>query len=148
MAKSDSKEDMKMDTAQDKAMIKKAFKQHDAQEHKGGKGTFLKLYKGGETMANTSRMNRLEELGRVDSERATTAKGKRNLAEEKQRIVGEMKYAKGGSVKASSMGAVRTAAPSRDGIASKGKTKGAQVKMAGSGVPKGIGIKTMAKAKR
>ena len=49
MAKSDSKEDMKMDMAQDKAMIKKAFKQHDAQEHKGGKGTALKLKKGGVT---------------------------------------------------------------------------------------------------
>jgi hypothetical protein len=47
MAKSDSKEDMKMDKTQDKAMIKKAFKQHDAQEHKGGKGTSLKLAKGG-----------------------------------------------------------------------------------------------------
>ena len=35
------------DTAQDKAMIKKAFKQHDMQEHKGGKGTSLKLKKGG-----------------------------------------------------------------------------------------------------
>jgi hypothetical protein len=49
MAKSDMKEDMKMDTTQDKAMIKKAFKQHDAQEHKGGKGTTLKLKKGGVT---------------------------------------------------------------------------------------------------
>jgi hypothetical protein len=39
----------KMDTAQDKAIIKKAFKQHDAQEHKGGKGTTLKLKKGGPT---------------------------------------------------------------------------------------------------
>ena len=44
-----AKEDMKSDTAQDKAMIKKAFKQHDAQEHKGGKGTTLKLKKGGPT---------------------------------------------------------------------------------------------------
>ena len=35
------------DKAQDKAMIKKAFKQHDMQEHKGGKGTDLKLKKGG-----------------------------------------------------------------------------------------------------
>ncbi len=35
------------DMAQDKAMIKKAFKQHDSQEHKGGKGTDLKLKKGG-----------------------------------------------------------------------------------------------------
>jgi len=47
MAKSDAKEDMKMDKSQDKAMIKKAFKQHDMQEHKGGKGTKLKLAKGG-----------------------------------------------------------------------------------------------------
>lgn len=35
------------DVAEDKAMIKKAFKEHDAQEHKGGKGTTLKLAKGG-----------------------------------------------------------------------------------------------------
>jgi hypothetical protein len=37
------------DVAQDKAMIKKAFKQHDAQEHKGAKGTHLSLKKGGKT---------------------------------------------------------------------------------------------------
>ena len=47
MAKSDMKEDTKMDMAQDKAMIKKAMKQHDAQEHKGSKGTKLALKKGG-----------------------------------------------------------------------------------------------------
>jgi len=41
------KEDTKMDMAQDKAMIKKAMKQHDMQEHKGGKGTKLALKKGG-----------------------------------------------------------------------------------------------------
>jgi hypothetical protein len=44
-----AKNDMKMDKAQDKAMIKKAFKQHDAQEHKGGTGTKLALKKGGMT---------------------------------------------------------------------------------------------------
>ena len=42
-------------------------------------------------MANTRRMNRLEELGRVDSEKAFTKKGKKNLKEEKSRIVGECK---------------------------------------------------------
>ena len=47
MKNSDMKEDMKMDKSQDKTMIKKAFKQHDMQEHKGGKGTTLKLAKGG-----------------------------------------------------------------------------------------------------
>jgi len=46
MAKSDSKEDVKMDKKQDVALIKKAFKEHDAQEHKG-EHTKLKLKKGG-----------------------------------------------------------------------------------------------------
>jgi hypothetical protein len=41
------KEGGKMDEAQDKAMIKKAMMQHDMQEHKGGKGTKLKLATGG-----------------------------------------------------------------------------------------------------
>jgi hypothetical protein len=44
------KEGGKADMAQDKAMIKKAMKQHDAQEHKGGKGTKLKLKTGGVPM--------------------------------------------------------------------------------------------------
>jgi hypothetical protein len=44
-----AKEDMKMDKKQDVALIKKAMKQHDAQEHKGSKGTTLKLKKGGPT---------------------------------------------------------------------------------------------------
>ena len=40
---------------------------------------------------NTRRMNRLEELGRVDAERGFTRKGKRNLRAEKKRIVRELK---------------------------------------------------------
>jgi hypothetical protein len=51
MAKSDMKEDMAIDKKQDVAMIKKAFKEHDAQEHKGGKGTMLKLSGGGSASA-------------------------------------------------------------------------------------------------
>ena len=47
MKKGGMAEGGKMDDAQDKAMIKKAFKQHDTQEHKGGKGTSLKLKDGG-----------------------------------------------------------------------------------------------------
>ena len=38
-------------------------------------------------MANTRRMNRLEELGRVDAERAHTRSGARNLRDEKRRII-------------------------------------------------------------
>jgi hypothetical protein len=56
---------------------------------------------------------------------------------------GTSKMAAGGSVKASSMGKVKTAAPSKDGVATKGKTKGTQIKMAGSGVPNGIGSRVM-----
>ena len=67
MAKSDSKEDMKMDMAQDKAMIKKAFKQHDMQEHKGGKGTKLKLKKGGVTGEMMKAMGR--NMARVANQR-------------------------------------------------------------------------------
>jgi|TARA_B100001564_G_scaffold272344_1_gene233989 hypothetical protein len=46
---------------------------------------------------NTRRMNRLEELGRVDAEKAFTKKGARNLKDEKKRIVRELK-ANGGKV--------------------------------------------------
>jgi hypothetical protein len=46
-SKSESKKEMAMDKKQDVAMIKKAFKEHDTQEHKGGKGTKIVLKKGG-----------------------------------------------------------------------------------------------------
>jgi hypothetical protein len=49
----------------------------------------------------------------------------------------EMKYSKGGSAMPSKMGAVKTAAPSRDGVAIKGKTKGKQVVMAGNKMKSG-----------
>jgi hypothetical protein len=54
---------------------------------------------------NTKRMNRLEELGRVDAEKAFTKKGARNLRDEKKRIVRELK-ATGGVAKA--LGKVRS----------------------------------------
>ena len=44
-----------------------------------------------------------------------------------------MKKMNMGGMAASKMGAVKTAAPSRDGVATKGKTKGTQIKMAGGG---------------
>ena len=46
--------------------------------------------KDGGLTRNTRRMNRLEELGRVDAERGFTRKGKRNLKAEKKRIIGEL----------------------------------------------------------
>ena len=69
-----------------------------------------KFSKGGDTMA--SKMN----------------PGFKAMMEKKK--AAPMKMASGGMT--SSMGKVKTAAPSRDGVATKGKTKGAMVKMAGS----------------
>ena len=63
----------KSDLAQDKAMIKKAFKQHDAQEHKGGKGTALKLKKGGPTTADRAKYGK--NLSRAMNQRGS-ARGK------------------------------------------------------------------------
>ena len=62
---------------------------------------------------NTRRMNRLEELGRVDAEKADTRKGKRNLREEKSRIVRELR-AKGGKVKRKKMGPSAPDTPRRN----------------------------------
>lgn len=45
----------------------------------------------------------------------------------------------GGGITTAKMGAVKTAAPSRDGMATKGKTKGTMVKMSGS---KPLGMKS------
>ena len=63
----------------------------------GGKVYHMK--KGGKVKKrkNTRRENRLEELGRVDAEKAYSRKGKRNLKSEKKRIVRELKST-GGSV--------------------------------------------------
>jgi hypothetical protein len=69
MAKSDMKEDMKADKKQDVALIKKAFKQHDMQEHKGGKGTALKLKAGGVTSKEMMRVGR--NLARVANQRSS-----------------------------------------------------------------------------
>ena len=54
---------------------------------------------------NSSRMNRLEELGRVDAEKAYSKKGKRNLKDEKKRIVRELK-SDGGKVMGRGQGRV------------------------------------------
>ena len=61
-----------------------------------------------------------EELAEYEDEKALA----KNLAFDKAKG-----YAKGGAIKASGMGKVKTAAPSRDGIAVKGKTKGTMITM-------------------
>ena len=59
----------KADKKQDVALIKKAFKQHDAQEHKGSKGTSLKLKKGGVTSMDMKKHGR--NMARAMNQRST-----------------------------------------------------------------------------
>jgi hypothetical protein len=61
--------------------------------------------------------NELEELGRVDAEKAYTKKGKRNLKSEKKRVIKNIKK----NSKASS------ASKRADGIAKRGRTRGKMV---------------------
>jgi hypothetical protein len=64
----------KEDVKQDKAMIKKAFKMHDKQEHKGGKGTNLsKLKKGGVTSMDMKKYGR--NLARAMNQRGSSRGG-------------------------------------------------------------------------
>ena len=63
------------DAAQDKAMIKKAFKQHDSQEHKGAKGTKLAL-KGGTIEGNAGSFVNTK---MVDGDKNDSAKGTKGV---------------------------------------------------------------------
>ena len=58
-------ETMKSDKAQDKAMIKKAMKQHDTQKHKDGKGTKLSLKPGGKCYASGGKASQLSKANGI-----------------------------------------------------------------------------------
>jgi len=90
------------DKSQDKAMIMKAFKQHDMQEHTGGKGTKLKLATGGLT-------NPMKKGGKVSGAAIDTAMDKTTVKgnegafvktkmERKATNPGYERYAAGGTV--------------------------------------------------
>ena len=142
--KSDSKEDMKMDKSQDKAMIKKAFGMHDKQEHKGEHTNLSKLKKGGN-------VKKMAMGGQPDPKMAAM------MAKKRQAMMGgapaapamarpmapagpepTMPMKKGGKVKKmagggmTSMGKVRTGS-GINGVAERGLTKGKVIKMAGGG---------------
>ena len=57
-SKAEERKEEAKDKKQDIAMIKKAFKEHDKQEHKGGKGTKITLKKGGVISASIKAMGR------------------------------------------------------------------------------------------
>ena len=93
--------------------------------HKAGGGMAKKLFGGKETYAEE-----LKEAKAIKSGRITPQQYARG--EQKEEAGMKMKKMAGGGMAASKMGVVKTAAPSRDGVASKGKTKGTIVKMAGN----------------
>lgn len=133
-SKSKMKKEMADDKKQDTAMIKKAFKEHDAQEHKGQKGTKISLKKGGdvkkmkETMGPRSMKedvaagsNKLGRFGQSDVQKRGLTRGD-NLGDSGASIGiegGGMK--RGGKVK--KMAAGGSVSSRGDGIASRGKTK-------------------------
>jgi len=109
------KSDMKMDKSQDKAMIKKAFKQHDAQEHKSGKGTKLALKKGGMPPGM------MDKAGRAMASPTPDMMGR---AMKGRSMVGPAIPAKKGGVTKMARGG---------GVEIKGKTKGTMVTMKSGG---------------
>lgn len=93
----------------------------------------LKFGKGSSSRADLQKANKPD-----------TRQGKTELFNKGGQV---MAKSSGNGITTAKMGKVRTAAPSRDGLAAKGKTKGAQVKMAGSkplGMKKGGMTKKMA----
>jgi len=92
-----------------------------------------KLKEGGHMKESKEMMKK--EVSFMKKKGAPKSMVKHEMAEMGMKKGGMAKYAKGGGV-ASKMGTVKTAAPSRDGVATKGKTKGTMIKMAKGGMTK------------
>jgi hypothetical protein len=91
----------------------------------------LKFGKGADSRADLQKVNKPK-----------TLQGKTELFNKGGQVMATK--SSGNGITKAKMGTVKTAAPSRDGVASKGKTKGTQVKMTGS---KPLGMKKGGKAK-
>jgi ribosomal protein L13E len=74
MKHDDKKEDMAMDKAQDKAMIKKAVGMHDKQQHGGKKTSLAELKKGG-MAKKMARGGGIEIKGKTKGKMVTMKKG-------------------------------------------------------------------------
>ena len=119
----------KKDLMQDKMLIKKAMKQHDAQEHKGGKGTKLALKKGGVAKTVTKEMEYDYKTGKK-SFAGTTAQKDAHAEKEGKIVAKHLAYdkdkdgmKKGGMCGYASGGKVSQLAKA-NGIAKKGKSRG------------------------
>jgi hypothetical protein len=102
----------------------------------------MALFKRGGEMKESKAMVK-KEVSFMKAKGAPKSMVKHEEAEMKGMKKGGMKKMASGGITTAKMGSVRTAAPSRDGVASKGKTKGTQVKMSGA---KPLGMKKGGKA--
>ena len=94
----------------------------------------------GKEFSNADKSRKFSKGGDMKESKAMAAKEMNFMKKKgapKSMIKHEMAEAKGykagGSIGTTKMGSVKTAAPSRDGIATKGKTKGTMIKMARGG---------------
>ena len=102
-----------------------------------------KLFKEGGEMKESKAMVK-KEIGFMKKAGAPKSMVKHEESEMKgMKYGGKTKKMASGGITTAKMGAVRTAAPSRDGLAAKGKTKGTQVKMGGM---KSLGMKNGGRA--
>jgi len=130
-SKAEDRKEMAEDKKQDVKLIKKAFKEHDTQEHKGGKGTKLTLKKGGMAMKESmgprtmakdveAGSNKLTKFGQSAVQKRGMTKGT-NLGDSgpSMSMMGGMK--KGGKIKKMASGGMTSSRA--DGVAQRGKTK-------------------------
>ena len=83
------KEEMSSDINQDKKIVKKAFKMHDSQEHKGEHTDLSKLKKGGRTKKETGTVKKFDKASGQYSAKKTSTDNK-NIKEAKQFKVKKM----------------------------------------------------------
>ena len=75
-SRKEHKEEMSADVAQDKKIIKKAFKIHDAQEHKGEHTNLSKLKKGGRAKKDCGTVRKYKTGGTVENAYGAKKTGK------------------------------------------------------------------------
>jgi hypothetical protein len=75
-SRKEHKEEMSADVAQDKKIIKKAFKMHDAQEHKGESTDLSKLKKGGRAKKDCGTVRKYKTGGAVENAYGAKKTGK------------------------------------------------------------------------
>ena len=112
-----------------------------------------KQFKRGGEMA--TKMKMFEKSGKDVEKKGMKEGSKADMALDKKQMMGMKKggmamkkggcakMAMGGSVKPTAMGKVKTAAPSRDGVAIKGKTRGTNLGNSGKNVPIQSGARGM-----